>query len=178
MLLIFAIFVVFFGAGCVSNVIVPHVAETLTNTTAGVTPRVGGFGTLPKIPVPPSRAAITLARALPLLPDHVTVLRPRRGTPNDTVFRNLANTLEISDGFLGTRADVTTLDLAWSDHAGYKWSYRSAERILEFENDRAPSEPVTVSKIPPNDAIIHIANTFLLERGINPAQFRNPVVEP
>ncbi len=172
-----AIAVAMLGAGCLPETVVPRVAEPFLTTTAGVTARVRGFGTLPTIPIPSNRITITGAPTLPLLPDRVIVLRPRRGTPNDTEFRNLANLLGISDGFIGAHADVTTLDLAW-EGSGYRWSYQGAGRLLEFVNDHAPTEPVTLSKLPPNDVVTHLANVFLLERGINPAQFRDPIVEP
>ena len=174
-----ALLVSLLGAGCLPDLTAPRVAEPLSeHGSPGAVTRTEGFGKLPTVAAATRRANVTLSKPLPLLPDRVTVLRLRRGTPNDTEFRNLANTLGISDGFMGTRADVRTLDIDWSDDKGVDWSYRGADRLLDFEDSTVPTEPVTVASLPMNAAIAQVANTFLIERGVNPARFREPIVDP
>ncbi len=174
-----AALVALFGAGCLPDLTALPTAEPLTERSAEAPiAQLNGFGTLPNIPAASGGAVIALAKPLPALPDRVTVLRPRSGTPNDTEFLNLANSLGISDGFIGTRADVHEMNLDWTDDTGFHWTYRGSTRLLEFADDHAPSEPVTVATLPANDAIAHIANTFLNERGIALSRFREPIVEP
>lgn len=167
------------GAGCLPEMRSRKIAEPLElRPVQAPVAKTNGFGKLPTSLSSPHTAAITLAVPVPDLPKHVTVIRQRRGTPNDTEFRNISNALGISDGFIGLKGNVRELTLTWNDEKGYHWSYRSSERMLAFSSEHAALEPRTVAALPSTESVIRTATTFLLERGIRPAAYRNPVVDP
>lgn len=174
-----AAFLALAGAGCMPDITAPSTAEPLqTRTTDTAVARTGGFGVLPTWTPAPHTGTITLDVPIPELPVKVTVVRPRPGIPNDAEFRNLANALGVSEGFIGNLPNVKDIQLSWNDDKGYLWSYRGSDRLLEFINETAPTEPVTMSMLPTNDAILHVANSFLTERGIRLKDYRDPAMEP
>lgn len=167
------------GAGCTTELTAPQVATTLqTRVIDQSVPKDVGFGALPELKLISRTGTIQLSTPVPVLPTKVTVIRPKHGTPNDTQFRNLANALGISDGFIGNLPEVKDLTLAWKDDKGFRWTYRGLDRTLEFVNETAPNEPVTVATLPTNDAVLNVANTFLVERGIRIKDYGDPTVAP
>lgn len=168
-----------FGAGCLPPVTTLKVAEPLDNkTTELFVPRENGFGALPTITVPARRARVTVNAILPQVPDKITIIRLRSGGPNDTELRNIASAIGVPSGTISDNPRRSTLDLTWTDDQGYRWTYHTNERVLEFSLERTPSSPLTVSELPSNTKIISLANSFLLARAINPQSYRNAAVEP
>lgn len=168
-----------FGAGCFAPTQSPSIAEPLVaNVAEQPVQKNLGFGNLPRIQLQPSRARVTLASPVPELPVKITVLRPQRGTPNQTELRNVLNALSISDAAAGLHPTVSDLTLRWTDDQRVQWSYTGSERLLEFTDQSAPNEPVTVASLPTADAMIRVASSFLLERGIRAEDYGTPYVDP
>lgn len=166
------------GVGCWSVPASPKVAETLTNPAIKApTAAKLGFGELPKIKIPPGRAKVTLAKELPKLPPTVTVLRLRKGTPDDTKLRNLTNALNIPAGMLGNFPQTTELNVDWKDDQGFKWSYRASARTLEFQNT-ATSGPLTISSLKPYSEVIATADSFIFTRGLKGMYYRQGLIRP
>lgn len=168
-----------FGAGCVSDITSPHVAETF-KADAGVEtiPLQNGFGALPAIPVPESHVTVKLTKSLPPIPNRVTVLRLRPGTPNDTQLLNVIAALGLPGGTVGPNTMARAIDIAWTDGQGMNWTYDGATRLLNFQASNMPTQPLTVAQLSPNDQILTIANDFLTSRGVTLQNYRDSVVEP
>lgn len=167
------------GAGCLSPVSTVKIAEPLNNRTSELTvARENGFGTLPTLTLPARRARVTVNAKLPLVPEKVTVIRIRSGAPNDTELRNISAAIGIPSGTISDHPHRSMLDLAWTDDQGYRWTYKTNERILEFSLEKPPASPLTVDVLPTNADIINLANSFFLERAIDPQTYRNAAIEP
>lgn len=170
--------VVLFGAGCMTLPTSPKTATTFFNPTlTAPTPARLGFGQLPKINIPPGRAKVMLAKDLPNLPPEITVLRLRRGTPDDTQLRNLTNALSIPAQMLGNFPQTSEMNLEWKDDQGFKWSYRASERTLEFKN-AATSGPLTLSDLRSYADTMATADTFIFARGLRGMYYRHGLVRP
>ena len=167
-----------FGAGCWTLPASPQTAQTFSNPTLETPVAVTeGFGVLPKIDIPPGRATVKLTKDLPKLPPNITVLRLRKGTPNDTVLRNLTNSLGIPAGMLGNVPSTSELTLEWKDDQGFKWNYRASERTLEFWNT-ATSGPLTIPELKPYATVMATADSFIFTRGLTGMYYRQGLVQP
>lgn len=167
------------GAGCLDAPTVPKTAEVLQTKTIDTTiARKQGFGILPRLPASSHTGTVQLAAPLPNLPSTVTVLRLKNGTPNDTELRNLANSLDISDAFIGNLPTIKDLTMQWKDDRGFTWSYTGSGRTLEGKDQTAPTEPVTLATLPPAAAILTAASSFLSDRGLDLTHNRNPLLAP
>jgi len=174
-----------FGAGCFFVGETPKVAESLATRTpeSVVTQQNGtqqnGFGSLPKIPQQKNHVSITLKAAIPRIPPKITVIRLRHGTPNNVELRNIAAAIGIPIGTIGAHPSHSNLYLSWTDNFGYQWTYRADERALDFTLLTTTTPPLTVSVLPSNNELLHIANNFLLSaRAIDPQSYRSALVDP
>jgi hypothetical protein len=166
------------GAGCWTVPNPPKVAQPFANpATNEHVAAEKGFGKLPKIEVPPSQAKVTVSAVLPHLPPNVTVLRVRRGLPNDTELKNLTNALNIPAAVLGNFPSAREMQLEWRDDQGFRWSYRATERVLEFRRT-ATSGPLTVDLLKPYDELVTTANSFIFSRGFRPQYYRSGLMAP
>ncbi len=155
-----------------------HVAEQLINPAATVAvPSSQGFGVLPKIQYPPSRATVTLVQDLPKLSPTITVLRLRTGLPDDTVLKSLTYAMNIPAGVLGTAPQTSEMSLNWSDNQNFKWTYRATLRRLEFYS-KSTSGALTIPQLMPYGKVVGLADTFFFTRGFNPQYYRTGLVEP
>ncbi len=167
------------GAGCNQDLTAPKIAEPFSNpiTENAQIPLNQGFGTLPKIDFPKSSASITLENSLPKLPKTITVLRLKKGLPNDTEMRQITRVLDIPAATLGDSSVVSETDLTWTDKDGYKWNYRGADNTLEFWSD-VNSKLLTVSSLRDYDELVNTATAFILAKGIKSAYYRPGFVYP
>jgi len=168
------------GAGCFAPVASPNVAVILDNRLSDslVTQKMG-FGTLPQISQPINHVHVTLTAPLPQLQTEITVIRLRRGTPNESELQNIAAAVGIPGGALGDLPTQSALNLAWTDPSGYQWTYRAEDRVLAFSSSRlAPASPLTVSQLPSNTELTNLANAFLVNRGIDSQLYRNALINP
>lgn len=174
-----AAFLALAGAGCFPPAPARNIAEQLERATGDLAvSRDRGFGTLPALPAPQKRLKVALKTQLPSIPENITVIRPRLGTPNDVELRNISAALNIPSGAVSNHPSKSGLALEWTDEKGFRWSYRASDRSLEFAQESPPSGPLTVSTLPSNAAIINTANAFLLARGIRLQDYRDAIVEP
>lgn len=167
------------GDGCFTTVTTEHVAQTLPNSTPDQSiAQQDGFGDLPLITHPQNHAMITLGVSLPEIPPNVTVIRLRRGAPNDTEMRNIAGAIGIPNGTVSDQPSASELSLSWNDDQGYHWTYDAESRELEFSEQTTTATPLTVSALPANQDIIDTANSFLLARLFDLTEYRTGLVEP
>jgi len=169
-----------FGAGCLPAVVAPKMAEQLDNRVTESSPvaQDSGFGTLPSIQVPTRHPHVTINAVFPQIPPNVTIIRLRRGTPNETELRNISSAIGIPAGTVTDHPIQSTLDLSWTDDQGFRWNYKADERALEFSLAQPQKSPLTLSNLPSNDEIMNIANSFLLQRAFDAQSYRNAAVDP
>jgi len=168
-----------FGAGCSQETASPKIAEPFSNPSSENIdiPLSQGFGELPRIEYPKSSASITLESDLPKLPKVITVLRLKKGLPNDTEMRQITRALSIPAATLGDFSVVTEANLTWTDKDGYRWSYRGADNTLEFWND-TNSKLLTVSSLRSYEELVNTASAFILAKGIKSSYYRKGFVYP
>ncbi len=178
-LLTLAALIALLGAGCFTTPNVPRTAEQLATSTSDIiVPRQNGFGTLPSIPTGSGKLAVTLNAEIPPVPGYVTVIRLRRGTPNDIELRNLTSALGIPTGVVSNAPTESNLALDWTDDQGRHWIYHADDRSLDFSEASVTARPFTVTTLPQNDQLISNANGFLIASGISSDTYRAGVVDP
>jgi len=166
------------GAGCLAPTTTIKVAQPFADQAQSQAVAINqGFGKLPRIPVPASRANVKIKAALPKLSPNITVLRLRQGLPNDTELKNLTNALEIPAAVLGSYPKTKEMEIEWRDDQGFRWSYRASDRSLEFRNT-ATSGPLTVAALKPYDELITTANSFIFARGFRSLFYRPGLMDP
>ncbi|MFZ2804484.1 MAG: hypothetical protein WA001_04630 [Patescibacteria group bacterium] len=167
------------GAGCMPDVTSPHIAATLqSDESVVIVPQNAGFGALPTIPVPTNHVTVKLLKPVPDIPTSVTVLRLRPGTPNNTQLLNVIAALGLPGGTVGPNTMARQLNMQWSDGQGMTWTYTGTTRELQFVSPMAPSQPLTVSSLPPNELLLTIATGFLSDRGVDLQDYRGGGIGP
>jgi hypothetical protein len=167
-----------FGAGCIPELASPNVAQPFgTGVTDDRVTEKLGFGALPQIPVPASDLRVTIDAPIPTVPQNITVLRLKSGAPNEAQLLNMASSLGIPGGTLGTELPTRDALLSWTDNAGVRWSYRASSQELSFVNPAATGTKLS-TELPSADVAIQTSNAFLQSRMVKLNQFREPILEP
>jgi hypothetical protein len=169
---------VLFGSGCTPSPS-PKVAEPLLPfPSQQEVPNKNGFGALPNITYPTTKAQVTWNIPLPRMPEQVTVLRFKKGTPNELQLRNILDALQIPGGFTGTLPTTHQLSLRWDDGLGYAMSYDGDTRQLAFQGKATLNTPLTLSTLPSNDLLLHISSVFMQQKGVRAQDYREPLLQP
>jgi hypothetical protein len=167
------------GAGCLPDITSPHVAATLVpDVSVQPIPLQRGFGTLPTIRVPQSQVTVKLEKPLPTIPQAVTVLRIRPGTPNPTQLLNVIAALGLPGGTVGNDTAARSLDMSWQDANGAAWSYAGDTRTLTLQTAQDGSGSLTTSQLPSNDFLLSVANSHLTSWNIPIQNYLDGAVTP
>ncbi|MFH1078328.1 MAG: hypothetical protein V1745_03570 [Patescibacteria group bacterium] len=172
------------GAGCASTspLTSPQVAERI-GTVLPEQPisQVGGFGVLPKPPVPTLRpgtsGSVRLEADVPQIPETTMVLRIRSGRPNDTTIRSIASSYGLSDGIVGMRPQGQDLGMSWRDGEGFRWAFDALERRVDFMNEDR-TDALTVSSWSARDQAALSVLTFLDDRAISRDRLGDAYLDP
>ncbi len=175
---LFAIMVLcFLGSGCVEQPPLLKAAEPfIVKETPPTTKQ--GFGKLPTLQYPRCTAKITLTGELPKLPETITVLKIKRGSPNDTELQNIAAAINIPPNVIGKEQIERDLTLSWKDDKDMNWTYLASKRLLTFMNNREASASSTVSSLPENEKILALASTFLQNLNLDLTNFGEARIVP
>ncbi len=173
------------GAGCFPGPAIqsPKVSEPIGEALpARPISQVKGFGAIPAAPLaslrPGNRGSVIVRAELPSVPEVVTVLRQKGGQPDETVLRNIAGSIYLPGGTIGTHPVAREIRLDWRDENGVQWTYYGRDRRTEFTDTTKPRKTLTVSSWPTMERIIQSAVSFLNQRGISQSRYGTPFIEP
>ncbi|MEK7655280.1 MAG: hypothetical protein AAB386_01195 [Patescibacteria group bacterium] len=173
------------GAGCFPGPALqsPKVSEPIgAALPARPINQVKGFGDIPAAPLaslrPGNRGSVIVRAELPSVPEVVTVLRQKGGQPDETVLRNIAGSIWMPGGTIGTHPVTREIRLDWRDENGVQWIYKGRERRTEFTDTSKPRKALTVSSWPTTERVIQSAVSFLNQRGISQSRYGTPFIEP
>ncbi|MFH1621168.1 MAG: hypothetical protein ABIB04_03720 [Patescibacteria group bacterium] len=175
--LFFLLALCLFGSGCVEQPPLLKAAEPfIAKETPPATKQ--GFGKLPTIQYPRCTAKVTLSGDFPKLPDTITVLKVKRGSPNDTELQNIAAAISIPQSVIGDQQADRDLTLNWKDAKGVSWTYVASKKLLTFTTEKNVNKTITVSKLPENEKITLVASDFLRDMAFDLTDFAEAQVVP